>query len=93
MRPGTIGAIMTVTGMPAAVNFSIVSTRFDGVAARGSIFRAIIRSSVVTEIATLTRSTLSHAPENIGIANDERRLRDDTDGVIASLEHFEYLPA
>ena len=39
--------------MPAAASFAIVSSRFGGVAARGSIARASLRSSVVSDSATL----------------------------------------
>ncbi|MND00053.1 hypothetical protein D3C83_185430 [compost metagenome] len=46
---------MIVVGMPAADRRRSVSRRRSGVAARGSIARASLRSSVVTDSATLTR--------------------------------------
>ncbi len=52
---GTIGAAITPTGTPAALSSRIASSLRGGVAARGSILRAAVRSSVVTEMATLTR--------------------------------------
>ena len=55
LRAGITGATITLVGMPAAASVSMVASRFSGVAARGSIARASLRSSVVTEIATLTR--------------------------------------
>jgi hypothetical protein len=48
---GTIGATITVTGTPASASMRIASMRRCGAAARGSITRAMRRSSVVTEIA------------------------------------------
>ena len=54
-----MGAIMTATGTPASASAVMASSRFGGVAARGSILRATRRSSVVTEIATLTRPRLA----------------------------------
>ena len=59
LMAGMIGATMTATGTPAALSSLMASSLRDGVAARGSILRAILRSSVVTEIATLTRPRLA----------------------------------
>ena len=52
---GMIGAVITVVGMPAADSARMVSIRFCGVAARGSIARASFRSSVVTDSATFAK--------------------------------------
>jgi hypothetical protein len=43
---------MTAVGMPASESARTVSSRFEGVAARGSIARASFGSSVVIESAT-----------------------------------------
>ena len=48
-----IGATMTEAGMPASDSCRIASSRLVGVDARGSIVRASMRSSVVTDSATL----------------------------------------
>ena len=48
---GMIGATITVTGTPASASARIASMRRWGAAARGSMTRAMRRSSVVTEIA------------------------------------------
>ena len=53
VSPGTTGATITRTGMPAFASRSITFSRRDGAAARGSIRRAITGSSV--EIDTPTR--------------------------------------
>ena len=50
-----MGAAITPAGTPASLSASIASSRFCGVGARGSIWRASPRSSVVTETKTLTR--------------------------------------
>ena len=52
---GITGATMTVVGTPAAESCLSASSRRSGVAARGSMARASLRSSVVTDSATLTR--------------------------------------
>ena len=51
------GAVASITeaGMPASASSRIASSRFCGVEARGSMVRASMRSSVVTESATLAR--------------------------------------
>ena len=49
------GATITEAGTPAAVSCRSASSRRAGVAARGSITRASLGSSVVTDSATLTR--------------------------------------
>ena len=50
-----IGATITAVGMPALESARIVASRRCGVAARGSIARASLWSSVVMETATLAR--------------------------------------
>ena len=59
LMAGTIGATMTATGTPAALSALMASRRRGGVAALGSILRAIARSSVVTEMATLASPRLA----------------------------------
>ena len=49
-----IGAVITVTGMPASLRARTVSSRRWGVAARGSILRQSVRSSVVIETPART---------------------------------------
>ena len=51
---GMTGATMTDAGTPACDNRRSVSSRRAGVGARGSITRASLGSSVVTESATFT---------------------------------------
>ena len=55
VRPGMTGATISPTGMPALASAAMASSRRDGVAARGSMRRASLRSSVVTEMATCAR--------------------------------------
>ena len=52
---GMTGATITEVGTPARESCRNASRRRPGVAARGSMVRASLGSSVVTEIATLTR--------------------------------------
>ena len=52
LSAGIIGEASTATGMPAWLSAAMVSRRRSGVAARGSILRASLRSSVVTDTAT-----------------------------------------
>src|SRR6266699_3483444 len=47
--------VAMAVGIPAADNWRSVSSRREGVAARGSMVRASLASSVVTESATLAR--------------------------------------
>jgi hypothetical protein len=49
------GATITEVGTPASERRRSVSSRRSGVAARGSMARAMRASSVVTDSATLTR--------------------------------------
>ena len=81
LMAGTMGAVMTATGTPASLSALMASSRRGGVAARGSILRATRRSSVVTEIATLTRPAARHAGEDIDVARHQGRLGDDADGM------------
>ncbi|MNT91456.1 hypothetical protein D3C72_2325560 [compost metagenome] len=55
LSAGITGAIITPVGTPASERALIASSRLVGVEARGSMVRASLRSSVVTEIATLAR--------------------------------------
>ena len=48
------GATITEAGTPASTSRCTVSSRLSGVLARGSMARASLRSSVVTDSATLT---------------------------------------
>ena len=52
---GIIGAAITDVGTPAFARWWIASSRLAGVAARGSIARASLRSRVVTDSATWAR--------------------------------------
>lgn len=54
LSAGTMGAAITDTGMPASASARIASSRLGGVEARGSMVRASVRSSVVTDRATFT---------------------------------------
>ena len=63
-----IGATMTTVGMPASASAAIGSSRFAGVAARGSIVRASLRSSVVTESATLTSRFSAMRAQDVDVA-------------------------
>ena len=54
LRAGITGATITVVGTPAWLSLRKVSRRRIGVAARGSIFRARVASSVVTDRATVS---------------------------------------
>ena len=53
------GATSVEVGTPALTNCRSASSRRGGVAARGSMVRASLGSSVVTESATFTRSRLA----------------------------------
>ena len=86
---GMTGATITAVGMPAADNCRSASSRRPGVAARGSIVRASLGSSVVTDSATLARLRSAMPRENVEIAQDQRRLGDDADRMAGALQHFE----
>ena len=83
------GATITEVGTPAADNCRSASSRRAGVAARGSIMRASLGSSVVTDNATLTRLRSRHARQDVEIAQHQRRFGDDADRMAAALEHLE----
>ena len=80
---------MTPTGTPASASRSIASSRRAGVGARGSIFRAISRSSVVTETNTFTRPLLRHRRQQIEVAQNQVRFRYDPNGMARPREHLE----
>jgi len=58
---------MTNTGMPADLSARIVSSRLVGVAARGSMMRDMVRSSVVIDTPVLT-SPFSAIGPNISMS-------------------------
>ena len=58
-RRESTGATIVEVGMPALTSCRSASSRRGGVEARGSMVRASSASSVVTEIATLTRLRLA----------------------------------
>ena len=75
---------------PSVSRFT-ASRRFSGVAARGSIERASLRSSVVIEIATRTRFSLGHRRQQVEVAQDQRRLGDDRERVVEARQHLDHL--
>ena len=81
---GMTGATITEVGTPAPASRRSASRRRAGVAARGSITRASLGSSVVTESATLTRPCARHARQDVEIAQHQRRFGDDADRMAGS---------
>ena len=75
--------------MPASASWRMVSRRFVGVAARGSIRRASRGSSVVTDIATLARPRSAIGAEDVDVARDQMRLGDDADRMVRPAQHLE----
>ena len=87
-----IGATITAVGTPASESARSASSRVGGVAARGSILRAIRRSSVVTDSADAAEICARHPREDVDVADDERRLGDDADRMPRPLQHLEDRP-
>ena len=85
---GMIGATRTVTGMPASESLRMVSRRLAGLAARGSMARWSLVSRVVTETA-LGELPVGHLSEDVDVARDEGRFRDDADRMVRTVEHFQ----
>ena len=83
-----MGEAITATGIPASDRPRTASSRRGGVAARGSIVRASLRSSVVTETATLTRFFSA-----ICFKMAMSRSTNDADRMIAGIEHLQKLPS
>src|SRR5579883_1631253 len=75
LSAGSIGALSTPVGTPAAASAAMVSRRRSGAAARGSMTRASLRSRVVTE--------------TVALAADKRRFGDDCYGMAKIAQHFE----
>ena len=78
--------------MPAAASISSAASRFGGVAARGSMARASLGSSVVTESATLTRPSSAMRLQDVDVARHQRRLGDDADRMAELGQHLQDLP-
>ena len=79
-----IGATITVVGTPASERSRSAPSRRSGVAARGSIARASLRSSVVTDSATLHEVPLGHPRQDVDVAEHQRRLGDDADRMVGA---------
>ncbi len=84
-----MGATITAVGMPASLSWRTASRRFAGVAARGSMARAMRLSSVVTDSATLARPRSAMRCEDVDVAHDQRRLGHDADGMAGALQHLQ----
>ena len=89
LMAGTMGATITLTGTPAALSARIASSRRGGVAARGSILRATVRSSVVTEMATLTSPRPAMRARMSDVPHHQRRLGDDADRMARRIQHLQ----
>ncbi len=71
VQRGDHGATITVVGIPASDNFRSASSRRGGVEARGSMVRANLGSSVVTEIATVGEVALRHPRQDVDITRHQ----------------------
>ena len=83
------GATITVVGMPACDSRRNVSSRRDGVAARGSMVRASSGSSVVTDSATFASLRSAMRARMSMSRSDQRRLGHDADRMAGALQHFQ----
>ena len=90
LMPGMIGATSTDTGMPASASLRIASRRFAGVAARGSILRARRGSRRRHRQRDLGEAAIGHRRQDVDVARDEMRLRDDADRMVRPRQHLEH---
>ena len=87
-----MGATITATGTPALVSCRMASMRLGGLRRAAPCLRATLRSRLVTEMATLTRSRLAMRARMSRSRTHARRLRDDADGMTGAVEHLQDRP-
>ena len=75
LMPGISGAIRTPVSIPASCSSATASSRFRGLGVCGSVARHAFSSSVGTERLAANRDRSFELPEQVEVAQQQRRLR------------------